>query len=283
MRIVRSPRALNAALAAARSSRRKIGFVPTMGFLHEGHLSLVRRSNAENDLTVASIFVNPLQFGPREDFKRYPRNWKRDVAMLKREKVDFLFAPTSADMVPDGFQTEVKVGKVSLPLCGVSRPTHFAGVATVVLKLLNQVRPDAIYLGRKDYQQVLVVERMVRDLGVPVRVRPCPIVREPDDLAMSSRNVLLSPAHRAQAPAVRRALLEAARLVRSGEKRGERVRRALAAALRRAPDARVDYAEIVDAATLGRVVELRHGKPVLLAVAVTFGKTRLIDNELVRV
>ena len=194
MKVIRHPRELRNALRSLKKKGRAIGFVPTMGCLHEGHLSLVRRSKNENRATVVSIFVNPLQFGPREDFRRYPRNIARDTALLRKVKADFLFLPDLKEFYPAGFQTLASVKNLSRPLCGVSRPTHFAGVATVVLKLLNTVMPDTIYLGQKDYQQFRILEQMAKDLDFPVRVRMLPIVREPDGLAMSSRNMFLSAA-----------------------------------------------------------------------------------------
>lgn len=260
-----------------------IGFVPTMGYLHEGHLALVRAARRENDTVVVSIFVNPSQFGPDEDYRRYPRDFKRDRSLLEAQKADYLFAPSVKTMYPEGFQTGVRVEKLSGPLCGVSRPVHFGGVATVVAKLLNLVAPDRVYLGQKDYQQFKVVERMVRDLDFPVEARRVATVREKDGLAMSSRNVYLSAEERRQAPALYRALCRAVALIRSGERHAGKVRQALVQGARSAPRARVDYAEIVDAGTLEPVVKLKKGRTLLAALAVFFGETRLIDNCLVKV
>ncbi len=254
-----------------------------MGYLHEGHLSLVRASRKENRVTVASIFVNPLQFGPQEDFWRYPRDLVRDMRLLKEGRVDFLFTPLVKELYPEDFQTSVAVKKLSQPLCGVTRPIHFGGVATVVLKLLNIVQPDAIYLGQKDYQQFRVVEQMAKDLDLPVKVRMAPIVREADGLAMSSRNVLLSSVERREAVFLSRALQEGAEQVRSGQRDASKVKKAMREVLGLAPHTRVDYAEIVDAEALQAVVKLKVHSRVLLALAVFFGKTRLIDNRLVTV
>jgi pantoate--beta-alanine ligase len=254
-----------------------------MGYLHEGHLSLVRASRKENRVTVASIFVNPLQFGPQEDFWRYPRDLVRDTRLLKEGRVDFLFTPLVKELYPEDFQTSVAVKKLSRPLCGVTRPVHFGGVATVVLKLLNIVQPDSVYLGQKDYQQFRVVEQMARDLDLPVKVRMAPIIRETDGLAMSSRNVLLSTVERREAVFLSRALQEGAELVRSGQRDVSKVKKAMREVLRFAPHGRVDYAEIVDAEALQAVVKLKVHSRALLALAVFFGKTRLIDNRLVTV
>jgi len=268
-------------LHSLKKKGRAIGFVPTMGSLHEGHLSLVRRSKKENQATVVSLFVNPLQFGPREDFWRYPRDVARDTELLRKERADFLFLPHLREFYPAGFQASVSVKNLSQPLCGVSRPTHFAGVATVVLKLLNIVAPDAIYLGQKDYQQFRIVEQMVKDLNFPVRVRMSPIVREPDGLAMSSRNVLLSPSERREAPFLYRALQRGAELAKSGAEDTAKIKKAVREVLKNAPHLKIDYVEIVDAETLAPVVKLKNRRKILIALAVFFGKIRLIDNYLI--
>lgn len=282
MKTVSSAASLARSLAPMRKKGR-IGFVPTMGALHDGHLSLVRRALKENRSVVVSIFVNPLQFGPKEDLKRYPRPLSRDKRLLKKAGTHLLFTPSVGTLYPEGFQTEVKVRELSKGLCGRSRPAHFAGVATVVLKLLNLVRPDTLYLGRKDYQQYRIIERLVRDLALPVKVRPCPIVREKDGLAMSSRNVFLSPEERREAAGILRALERTSERARRGERSGPRLRSALAKDLRALKGARLDYAELVDAATLEPVVQLKVRRPALAAAAVYFSKTRLIDNRLIEV
>jgi pantoate--beta-alanine ligase len=280
MKVLRRSQALRKALDPYRN--KKIGLVPTMGALHEGHLSLLRLAKKENDITVASIFVNPLQFGPKEDLRRYPRNFLRDKKLLIKEKTDFLFAPSKKTFYLTDFQTSVSVKCLSEPLCGASRPGHFAGVATVVLKLLNLVRPTALYLGQKDYQQFRVVTQMVKDLDIPVEVRRAPIFREPDGLAMSSRNVFLSETERKEALCLVRALKLARSLTAKGVKDCRRIRREMLAVIKKAPHARLDYAEIVDAATLEPVVKLTKGRKALAALAVFFSKTRLIDNVLIK-
>ena len=283
MRILRSPQALYSALQRLIQKGSTVGFTPTMGYLHDGHLSLVRRSKKENDITVVSIFVNPLQFGPKEDYSRYPRNFRRDAGLLKTAGADLLFAPEAGALYPEGFQTTVTVGELAKGLCGKRRPAHFAGVATVVSKLLNIVGPCRLYLGKKDYQQFKVIERMARDLDLPVKAVMCPIVREKDGLAMSSRNVFLPPLERAEALLLNQALLAGESAVMRGERSAAKLRKTMLEVLRGARLARVDYAEIVDAATLRPMVKLRAKTIILLALAVFFSKARLIDNRLVRV
>jgi pantoate--beta-alanine ligase len=255
-----------------------IGFVPTMGFLHEGHLSLIRRSRSETAVTVVSIFVNPTQFGRNEDLGTYPRDMAGDSDKCARERVDALFAPQPEEMYGPHFQTYVEVGSVANPLCGASRPGHFRGVATVVLKLFNIVRPSVAYFGMKDYQQLQVIKTMTRDLDLDVRIEPCPTVRESDGLAMSSRNSYLSPSERAQAVCLREALLEAQRLFLNRERSTERYIRAMTERILREPDARPDYISLVHPETLQGLPEV-HDRA-LAALAVQFGATRLIDNML---
>jgi pantoate--beta-alanine ligase len=252
-----------------------------MGSLHEGHLSLIRAGRAENDLVVTSIFVNPTQFGPTEDYAQYPRNLDRDRELAEAAGTDILFAPSVSEMYPDGDrgqQVWVDPGPLAAHLCGASRPGHFRGVATVVAKLFAMLEPDRAYFGGKDAQQAAIVRQMARDLGFPVEVRVIPTVREADGLALSSRNVYLTERERAQAPALHRALDEAARSVAGGERDAEQVERGMREYIaREAPDASIDYASVVDAGTLqplGGPID----RPVLLAVAAYFGRTRLIDN-----
>ena len=283
MLVIRRRQALKKSIRSFKNKKETVGFVPTMGYLHEGHLSLVRRARRENDRVVVSIFVNPLQFGPREDFATYPRDLNRDTKKLRSEKADVLFVPDAARFYPKDFQTSVSVAKLNHSLCGATRPTHFTGVATVVLKLLNLVSPDTLYLGQKDYQQFRVIEQMVKDLNVPVNVRLCPIVREKDGLAMSSRNVHLDAEERAQTASLNRALGLAESLIRRGIRNTEKLKQAMRKELSAASRARIDYAEIVDAESLSPVVQLKNGQKAALAVAVFFSKTRLIDNRLVRV
>jgi pantoate--beta-alanine ligase len=266
------------AVAFARGRAQSIGLVPTMGALHAGHASLLRAARRETAFVVASIFVNPAQFGPHEDFERYPRPLAADLEVCGREGVDLVFAPEVATVYPPGFCTTVEVHGLQAGLCGASRPGHFRGVCTVVLKLCNVVRPDVAYFGQKDYQQARIIRQMVRDLDVPVEVRVCPIVREPDGLAFSSRNRYLDADQRRQAVVLHRALEQARALVESGERDAGTVRRAVAALIAAAPGAILDYAAVVDADTL-RPVERLNGET-LAAVAVKFGPTRLIDNTL---
>jgi pantoate--beta-alanine ligase len=268
-------------VAAARRSSRIVGLVPTMGALHEGHASLIRTARRECGCVVVSIFVNPTQFGPNEDFSRYPRPFEHDLEVCRNEGVDVVFAPESATIYPPHFRTFVEVRELEDPLCGASRPGHFRGVATVVLKLFNIVLPDVAYFGQKDAQQVRIIQQMVRDLDVPVQVRVCPIVREPDGLALSSRNQYLDARERRAATVLSRALREAKALVERGERNPMIVKQALVTAIQATPGAVLDYAEVVDAESL-RPPDRLAGR-ILLAVAVRFRQTRLIDNEMVDV
>ncbi|MDI3494491.1 MAG: pantoate--beta-alanine ligase [Pseudothermotoga sp.] len=255
-----------------------IGFVPTMGYLHEGHLSLVRRSKKENDITVVSIFVNPTQFGPNEDYNSYPRNLNRDASLLEKEDVDYVFVPEIEQMYPKDYSTYINEEKLSRHLCGRSRPGHFRGVCTVVTKLFNIVKPNRAYFGQKDAQQFRVIRRMVRDLNMDVEVIECPIVREPDGLAMSSRNIYLSTEERNQALALNRSLKIAENLYRSGEKNTERMKEKIVQYLSSFDKIKIDYVEIVSEETL-EPVEKIEGK-VVVAIAAWVGKARLIDNTI---
>ena len=255
-----------------------VGFVPTMGYLHEGHLALVRRAHAENERVVVSIFVNPLQFGPQEDYERYPRDLERDLALLRAERVDLVFAPSVEEMYPPGFATTVVVsGPVAERLEGEARPGHFHGVATVVTRLLNLVQPHRAYFGWKDAQQVLVVRRLVSDLALPVEIVPVPTVREPDGLAMSSRNVYLTPEERRVAAALPQALFAALERFRTGERAAEVLRRTVRDALARTP-VRLEYVSVSDRESFEEVERVE--RPALLLVAAWVGTTRLIDNVL---
>ncbi len=268
---------------AARLARRgiSIGLVPTMGYLHEGHASLIRAARKENRCVVVSIFVNPTQFGPKEDFKRYPRDARRDIRYARREKVNIVFIPVVRAMYPQGFCTYVTVEGMSDVLCGKYRPGHFRGVATVVVKLLNITRPARAYFGRKDAQQARIIQQMVRDLNVASKIIVCPTVREPDGLAMSSRNIYLRADARAQARVLAQALQHAERLVKKGIRDAASIKKALRACLMHAPLARIQYADIVDDETL-RPLRRIAKRPVLIALAVRFGRTRLIDNVRVK-
>jgi pantoate--beta-alanine ligase len=273
-RVVRTRAGLRAALDGL---PRPIGFVPTMGWLHVGHRSLMQRARAENATTVVSIFVNPRQFGDPSDLEQYPRDEPRDLAICEEEGVDLVFAPGVEEIYPPGFDTTVAVGAVARPLEGAARPGHFEGVATVVAVLFNLVGAERAYFGRKDYQQLLVIRQMARDLAIPTEVVGLPTVREPDGLAVSSRNVHLSPAERAAAPIVHRALAAGRARWESGERSGAVLRDAIRAELAREPLALPEYVSVADALTLHELD--RVDPPALLSTAVRFGATRLIDNE----
>jgi pantoate--beta-alanine ligase len=252
-----------------------------MGYLHEGHLELVRRARRENDHVAVSIYVNPTQFGPSEDLSRYPRDLERDLALLRAEGVAFVFAPGDATMYPPGFQTRVVIGDVTQPLEGARRPTHFEGVAVVVAKLFNIVRPTRAYFGQKDAQQTVVVRQMVRDLNFDLDIVVCPTVREPDGLAMSSRNKYLIGEQRPAATALNRALRAAERLWAGGTHHGEALRQAMLAVLAEEALAQVDYVSAADPITLSEwTADIPDDAGVLLSLAVFIGRTRLIDNVL---
>jgi pantoate--beta-alanine ligase len=277
MRTIRTIPELREALAGPRREGKSIGLVPTMGSFHEGHLSLIRHARAECDEVVVSLFVNPAQFPDKSDFERYPRDERRDAELAERERVDYLFVPSEEEMYPQGFATTVSVGGVTETLEGAHRGrSHFDGVATVVTKVLNVVSPHVAYFGGKDAQQAVVVQRLVRDLDIPVRIEVCPTSREPDGLALSSRNVLLSPAERAQARALHRALRATASAVAAGVREATAAKAAGRAELE-ASGVRPDYFELVRAATL-EPVDLIDGD-VLALVAARVGEVRLIDNE----
>jgi len=255
-----------------------VGFVPTMGFLHEGHLALVRRAKAENSVVAVSIYVNPTQFGPREDFGAYPRDMDRDLELLRKEGTDIVFVPSDGEMYPTGFSSWVDVEKVTEPLEGATRPGHFRGVATVVAKLFNTVQPTRAYFGQKDAQQAVVIKRMVTDLDMSLEVVIVPTVRERDGLAMSSRNVYLSPKERQAATVLFKALMLARQLRKAGEKDAEKIRRQMTECIRKEPLARIDYVSIADTERLEELDLLE--RPALASLAVKIGKTRLIDNIL---
>jgi pantoate--beta-alanine ligase len=269
------------AVAGARGRGQSVGLVPTMGALHAGHASLIRAARRETGFVVVSVFVNPTQFGLNEDFSRYPRTWDADVQLCEHEGVDLIFAPPADIMYPPGFCTFVEVQGLQDVLCGASRPGHFRGVATVVLKLFNIVQPDVAYFGQKDAQQARLIRQMVRDLDAPVEVRVGPIVREQDGLALSSRNRYLDADQRRQAVVLHRALEEARRRIEAGERDAAVIRQGLIKLIDDTPGAVLDYAAVADYETL-RPLERLRGE-VLLALAVKFGSTRLIDNVLIRV
>ncbi|MFC1913863.1 pantoate--beta-alanine ligase [Chloroflexota bacterium] len=267
-------------IAEFRKLRRQLanptGFVPTMGYLHEGHLSLVRYARAENESVIASIFVNPTQFGPREDFKAYPRDTERDLSMLEKEKTDVVFMPEATEIYPEGFSTWIDVEKVTERLEGTSRPSHFRGVTTVVAKLFNIVEPDVAYFGQKDAQQATVIKKMAAELNMNLKVVTLPTVREPDGLAMSSRNTYLNPKQRKAATVLYRALSLAKHLHANGEKDAAKMRREMMEILLREPLAGVDYVSIADNETLEELDRIK--TPSLVSLAVKIGTTRLIDN-----
>ena len=268
--------AMRAASRAARLTGLRVGLVPTMGALHEGHLSLVRTAKQQCDAVIVSIFVNPLQFGPSEDLAKYPRRFERDCELLRKEEVDFVFAPSVEEMYPDKAVTYVTVEGLSEKLCGRSRPGHFRGVTTVVSKLFHIIEPDLAFFGQKDAAQAAIIRRMVRDLNVPVEIIVCPIVREADGLAMSSRNVYLSPQERKSALTLYRALQEIQKSFEQGERKPPQLIEAGERVLAQEPGVRLDYLEIVDPDTLDPVKEIQ--QTALVAVAAFIGTTRLIDN-----
>jgi pantoate--beta-alanine ligase len=278
MKIVHSIEQMRALRREAASQGLTVGLVPTMGALHEGHLSLVRQARSRAQLVVVSIFVNPLQFGPNEDYSRYPRTLEADCALLETAGADTVFAPSSDEMYPPGATTIVEVEDLGKKLDGRSRPTHFRGVATIVSKLFHIVQPTCAVFGQKDAAQVAVLRRMVRDLNMDIELIVGAIVREADGLALSSRNAYLTPEQRRQGLVLQRALGELDRLAASGESRAERLRECALRVLQAEPGAKLDYLEIVDPDTLDPVAETSHGA--LVAVAAAFGATRLIDNLL---
>jgi pantoate--beta-alanine ligase len=256
-----------------------VGFVPTMGYLHEGHLTLVKHAKAENASAVVSIFVNPTQFGPSEDFGKYPRDPQRDLAMLEAIDTDVVFMPSAAEMYPPRFNSWVTVEKVTERLEGAVRPGHFRGVATVVNKLFNIVEPAKAYFGQKDAQQCVVVKKMVADLNMPLEIVIVPTVREPDGLAMSSRNVYLSPEQRKAAVVLSQSLKLAEKMYKEGERDAEKLRRAMRALIEKEPLGEIEYISIADGETLEELDEVR--SPAVISLVVRFGKTRLLDNVVV--
>jgi pantoate--beta-alanine ligase len=281
MILIRSAHRMAALSWRLRRQGNRLGVVPTMGALHEGHLSLIRAAAAGNDIVIVTIFVNPLQFGPREDFRRYPRHLRRDLRLARRAGADIVFAPGVREMYPKGFKTRLAVGPVGDCWEARARPGYFSGVATVVAILFQLTRPTTAYFGQKDYQQTLVVRRLVSDLRLPVRLNVRPTVREPGGLAMSSRNQYLGPSQRRSATVLYRALRAAAAQVRAGERHSMPVVQAMRHLIRSADGVRLDYAAIVDAKTL-KPQRYLHGRVAML-VAATVGRTRLIDNLLVDV
>jgi len=276
LKIVRKIKDLREITEIAGKKGLSTGLVPTMGFLHAGHLSLIERAKRENDLVVVSVFVNPIQFCPGEDFEKYPRDMDHDAKACERAGADVVFAPETDEMYPVQNLAYVDISKLGDGLCGARRPGHFRGVCTVVSKLFNIVSPDRAYFGEKDAQQLAVIKRMVMDLNFKTQIVACPIVRDPDGLAISSRNVYLSPEERASALVISKSLRHAQESVMNGERDAAKIRKSIIDEISSEPLARIDYVEIVDAETLEPVSEIKG--PVLAAAAVYIGATRLIDN-----
>ncbi len=281
MKVVHTIAEIRTAVGTASREGKTVGLVPTMGYFHEGHLSLMRQAKADNDLVVVSLFVNPTQFGPNEDFRNYPRDLERDAAMAESVGVDLIFNPSPEEMYPEGYSTYVSVEKLTEGLCGASRPGHFKGVTTVCLKLFNIVQADRAYFGRKDYQQFKVIERMVKDLDLPLEIVGMPIVREVDGLAMSSRNSYLSAAERSSALVLSRSLAHAQELLAGGVVNGEELQRKVEAFIGKEPLVQVEYASVVDAESLEPLADI--SSKAVLALAVRIGKTRLLDNALLEI
>ncbi|WP_035586891.1 pantoate--beta-alanine ligase [Hippea jasoniae] len=277
MVVVDTPQRMQEIANKLKREGKSIGFVPTMGYLHEGHLSLVREARKHNDTVVVSIFVNPLQFAPNEDLDRYPRDFKRDEQLLENEQVDYLFYPTVENMYPQGFQSFVEVEKLTKPLEGRSRPTHFRGVTTVVLKLFNIVKPDKAYFGKKDAQQLLVIKRMVEDLNLDIDVVGMPIVREEDGLALSSRNKYLNEEERKQAVCLYKALLRAKELIETGVEESKKIIEEMEKAIKQYELAKIDYISINRLSDLEELQKIEKNNT-LVSLAVFIGNTRLIDN-----
>lgn len=281
MKIITKITELKAEMKALKSNGKIIGLVPTMGCLHEGHLSLVRSSVKKADCTVVSIFVNPTQFSPDEDFREYPRDLKHDSEILERERVDYLFIPEASAMYPEGFKTYIEVHDLQDKLCGRSRQGHFRGVCTVVLKLFNIVDPDVSFFGQKDAQQAIVLKRMVKDLDLDVNIEILPITREKDGLALSSRNTYLDPEQRKAALCLSKSLREADEMFKSGERKSARIIRRMEEIIKSEALAKIDYVRIVDLNNLDPLARIE--KEALIAVAVFIGKNRLIDNTVINI
>lgn len=265
----------------ARKKGKIVGFVPTMGALHEGHLSLIKAARRDSSFVVVSIFVNPTQFGPKEDYRSYPRNFKKDIELVKKEKIDLLFYPPAKVIYPDGFSTYISETCLSRALCGKSRPGHFIGVCTVVAKLFNIIEPDIAYFGQKDYQQARIIKKITKDLNFPTKIKVLPIVRERDGLAMSSRNIYLNSKEREVARCLYSAINLAKKLIKKGERNSRKVISKMEELMKSKKRVEIDYIEIVDADELNDLKRI--GGRALIALAVYVGKTRLIDNIIVNV
>ncbi|MCX5710339.1 MAG: pantoate--beta-alanine ligase [Candidatus Omnitrophica bacterium] len=281
MKTITKPDAMFKAVMAVKTKGKSVGFVPTMGALHEGHLSLIRRARKDNDIVVVSIFVNPAQFAPGEDLKKYPRPVSKDIALCRKAGVDFIFYPLPKDIYPQGFKTYVSVDDLSQVLCGRTRPGHFRGVATVVAKLLNVTQPDILYLGQKDAQQAIIIKRMAEDLNFPVKVRVMSTVREKNGLALSSRNAYLNKKEKEDALVLFKSLNLALLLIKGGLRDAGRLIKRVRELISKKKSAKIDYIAIVNAETLEPLNKIRGD--CLIALAVRIGKTRLIDNVLLKV
>jgi len=280
MRIFKSAKRIQNHIIALKRSGKKIGFVPTMGYLHKGHLSLIRQARRDNSVVVLSIFVNPAQFGPSEDYERYPRNLKMDLKLARDERVDIVYYPADREMYPENYYTYVNVEVLSDVLCGKFRPGHFKGVATVCTKLFNIIQPDVVYMGQKDAQQAMIIKQMVKDLNMPLKIKILPIIREQDGLAMSSRNEYLSKDEKKQALVIYQALRIAESLFKEGVKNAGKIKSKVKNIILKMPKIKIEYVEIVDLKSLNPIVEIK--EPVLLAVAVWINGVRLIDNIILK-
>ncbi|MCX5687074.1 MAG: pantoate--beta-alanine ligase [Candidatus Omnitrophica bacterium] len=276
MKVYKSVRSLTKKVFEIKKCNKAIGFVPTMGFLHDGHRSLIRKARQDTDCVIVSIFVNPVQFGPKEDFKKYPRGLKKDLEICKKEGVDIVFTPEPKDMYPESYATYINVERVTDMLCGESRPGHFRGVATVVTKFFNITMPDIAYFGQKDAQQAIVIKKIAEDLNMSVKIKVMPIVREKDGLAMSSRNIYLSKEGRIQAQSIYTSLKIAKELFNKGELDSRKIINRIKQAINKQPEARIDYIKVVDTKDLKDVKKISN--EALVAMAVWIGETRLIDN-----
>ncbi len=279
MKVIRKAKQMQREMKNLKCQGKKIGFIPTMGALHEGHLSLIRKARLETEIVVVSIFVNPTQFGRGEDYKEYPRDFKSDKKKCEMAGVDYIFYPEVEEMYPEPYYTYVEVEKLQEPLCGKFRPGHFRGVTTIVTKLFNIVMPDIAYFGFKDYQQYVIIKQMVKDLNIPVKIKGLPIVREKDGLAMSSRNKYLTPEERKEATLLYKSLLKARELIKKGEKNPSRIKEEMKKILLSGKIIKlekIDYISIVDPATLEELKKV--DRECIIALAVRIGKARLIDN-----
>ena len=279
MKLIPDPEKISVVIEKIKQLKKRIGFVPTMGALHSGHFSLINRARKENDIVVVSIFVNPTQFGKGEDFKEYPRRFKKDIGFCRRLGEDFVFLPDRNNMYPEGYSTFINVDNLSDCLCGVSRPGHFRGVATVVAKLLNIVHPDTLYLGQKDAQQAIIISRMVKDLNFPVKVKVLPTVRQGDGLALSSRNAYLNKQERSVALVLSKALRLAETLISNGQRNCGSIISRMKQLIEKNKQAKIDYIAIVDPEQLKELKKIAPG--CLIALAVKIGKVRLIDNTVI--